>query len=327
MVQIDGSFDMRILVVGAGAIGGYFGGRLIEGGRDVTFLVRPRRAAELATAGLVIKSAAGNLTVPSPATVLAENLNTPFDLILLSCKAYDLDGAIAAFTPAVGPATAILPLLNGMRHLDVLDARFGRERVLGGQCYIAATLDESRAIVHLNNDHELSFGERDGGRTARIDAIAAEMAGVLFKPRASEQILQEMWEKWVFLATLAGSTCLMRAAIGDIVAAPGGRDFMLALLEECRAVAQANLHAPREAFMERTRAALTAEGSSLTASMLRDIERRAPIEADHIVGDLIRRENEGDAPPAHASLLRVAYTNLSAYEARQKAARSGAKAT
>ncbi len=167
---------------------------------------------ELASTGLTIKSAAGNLTVPSPPTVLAEDARQPFDLILLSCKAYDLDGAIAAFAPAVGPNTAILPLLNGMRHLDVLDARFGRERVLGGQCYIAATLDQNRAIVHLNNDHELSFGERDGGRSARIEAISATMAGALFKPRVSEQIVQEMWEKWVFLATLAGSTCLMRAA-------------------------------------------------------------------------------------------------------------------
>src|SRR5580693_9251203 len=102
---------MRILVVGAGAIGGYFGGRLIEAGRDVTFLVRPRRAAELASAGLVIKSATGNLTVPSPPTVLADELKGHFDLILLSCKAYDLDGAMTSFAPAAGPGTAVLPLL------------------------------------------------------------------------------------------------------------------------------------------------------------------------------------------------------------------------
>jgi len=208
-----------------------------------------------------------------------------------------------------------------MRHLDVLDAGFGRERVLGGQCYIAATLDQNRTIVHLNNDHELSFGERDGGRSARIEAISAAMAGVLFKPRVSEQIVLEMWEKWVFLATLAGSTCLMRAAIGDIVAAPGGKDFVLALLEECRAVAEANQYQPREAFVERYRAALTAEGSSLTASMLRDIERGAPIEADHIVGDLIRRGEGTAAQLSHSSLLRMTYTNLKAYEARQQSRR------
>ena len=309
---------MRILVVGAGAIGGYFGGRLIEAGRDVTFLVRPRRATELASAGLIIKSAAGDVTLPSPFTVLAEELDSHFDLVLLSCKAYDLDGAIAAFAPAVGPQTAILPLLNGMRHLDVLDARFGRERVLGGQCYIAATLDQNRAIIHLNNDHELFYGERDGGRSARIEAISAAMADVPFKARVSEQIVLEMWEKWVFLATLAGTTCLMRASIGDIVAAPGGEDFVLALLEECRAVAQANRYPPREEFMERYRAALTAEGSSLTASMLRDVERQAPIEADHIVGDLIRQGAETSALASPVSPLRVAYAHLKAYETRQR---------
>ena len=309
---------MRILVVGAGAIGGYFGGRLIEAGRDVTFLVRPGRAAELAKSGLVIKSAAGNLALPSPVTVLADQLDNHFDLILLSCKAYDLDGAMASFAPAVGPQTAILPLLNGMRHLDILEARFGNASVLGGLCYIAATLDENHAIVHLNNDHELAFGERDGGQSDRLRAIADEMAGVLFKGRASGHILQDMWEKWVFLATLAGGTCLMRAAIGEIVGAPGGKDFVLGLLEECRAVAQANGHAPGEAFMARTRAALTAEGSGLTASMLRDIERRAPIEADHIVGDLIQRRSESDARPGEVPLLQVAYTHLVAYQLRQK---------
>jgi 2-dehydropantoate 2-reductase len=311
---------MRILVVGAGAIGGYFGGRLIEAGRDVTFLVRARRAAELASAGLTIKSAAGNLMVPSPPTILADQLRNHFDLILLSCKAYDLDGAIDSFAPAVGPATAILPLLNGMRHLDILEARFGHAPVLGGQCYIAATLDENRTIVHLNTDHELSFGERDGGRSDRIGAIFEAMSGVLFKPRASEQILQEMWEKWVFLATLAGGTCLMRATIGDIVGSPGGLDFVLGLLGECSSIAQANRHPPRDTFMERSRAALTAAGSSLTASMLRDIERQAPIEADHVVGDLIRRGRSG-AQSGDVSLLRLAYAHLKAYEARQKRAR------
>ena len=235
----------------------------------------------------------------------------------MSLKAYDLDGAITSFAPAVGARTAILPLLNGMRHLDVLEARFGGEPVLGGQCYIAATLDPDGAVVHLNNDHGLSFGERAGGRSARIDAIAAEMAGALFKPHASEQILQEMWEKWVFLGTLAGSTCLMRATIGDIMAAPDGRDFVLGLLDECRAVAQSNQHPPRDAFLARIRAALTADGSSLTASMLRDIERGARIEADHIIGDLIRRGGESGALPHCVSPLRVAYTQLKAYEARQ----------
>src|SRR3954462_13329082 len=159
---------MRILVVGAGAIGGYFGGRLLQAGRDVTFLVRPRRASELASAGLVIKSPNGDVTLKNPPTVQAAALKDKFDVVLLSCKAFDLDDAIKSFAPAVGPNTAIIPLLNGMRHLDVLDRQFGRERVLGGLCTIAVTLNEAREVVHLQPMQSLNFGERDGQLSDRV---------------------------------------------------------------------------------------------------------------------------------------------------------------
>jgi 2-dehydropantoate 2-reductase len=308
---------MRILVVGAGAIGGYFGGRLMQAGRDITFLVRPRRAAYLAGAGLIIKSPHGDVTLREPATVLSENLRQPFDLVLLSCKAYDLTGAVASVAPAVGPDTMILPLLNGMRHLDILDQRFGRSRVLGGLCVIAATLNEERAIVHLNNTHTLSFGERDGGLSDRIHTLAGIMADAGFDARPSEHIVQDMWEKWVFLATLAGVTCLMRAPIGDILASPGGNDLILSLLEECRAIAEAEGYVPRAAFLEQTRAMLTTTGSPLTASMLRDVEGNAQIEADHIAGDLLHRRSGGDADHGDISLLRIAYTHMKVYEARR----------
>ncbi|MGH7035646.1 MAG: 2-dehydropantoate 2-reductase [Stellaceae bacterium] len=307
---------MRILVVGAGAIGGYFGGRMLAAGRDVTFLVRPRRAAQLAATGLAIKSAKGDVAQAAPPVILADQLRAPFDLIVLSCKAYDLENAIASFAPAVGPRTAILPLLNGMQHLDTLEARFGKEAVLGGQCIIAATLDPAGTILHLNTDHQLTFGERGGTSSDRVRAIAGAMEGALFEHRLSDRILLEMWEKWVFLAALAGGTCLMRASIGEIIAAPRGRDIMLNLLEECRMTAAANRFEPRGDFMTRCRSVLTAPGSSLTASMLRDMERQAPIEADHILGDLIRRQKGSEAPAAGVSLLTLAYAHLKAYEAR-----------
>ena len=308
---------MRTLVVGAGAIGGYFGGRLLEAHRDVTFLIRPRRAAELASSGLRIRSPFGEVTLPNPPTVLAENIRSPFDLVLLSSKAYDLDGAIASFAPAVGPATAILPLLNGMRHMDILEDRFGRDRVLGGQCLISVFLNEAREIAHLNKTHDLSFGERDGTISDRVKAIAALMEGARFNSRATTEILLEMWEKWVFLATNAGSTCLMRATIGDICASPGGADFVLSLLDECRSIAAAEGYSMREASFVRARDMLTAPGSTLVASMLRDIERNAPIEADHIVGDLLQRGARPGISQDKPSLLRIAYTHLKAYEARR----------
>jgi 2-dehydropantoate 2-reductase len=302
---------MRLLVVGAGAIGGYFGGRMLQAGRDVTFLVRPRRAGELKDAGLVIKSPNGDVTLKNPPTVQADKLTEKFDAILLSCKAFDLDDAIKSFASAVGPRTAIIPMLNGMRHLDVLDGKFGRERVLGGLCAIAVTLNDKREVVQLAPMQSLNFGERDGKLSDRIHAIAEVMASGNFGSVASEHIVQEMWEKWVFLASLAASTSLMRAPVGDILASPGGRDFLLGIVDECSAVAAAEGHPPRSPFLERTHGMLTTEGSPLTASMFRDIKAGAPVEADHVIGDLIAR---GDAAKVPVPKLRTAYTHLKAYE-------------
>jgi 2-dehydropantoate 2-reductase len=305
---------MRILVVGAGAIGGYFGGRLLQAGRDVTFLVRPRRAAQLTKTGLVIRSALGDASLPNPPTIAAGALRDPFDLILLSCKAYDLASAADSFAAAVGANTAILPFLNGMAHMDFLAARFGFGAALGGQCVISTTLDAEGRILHLNDTHLVSFGERDGARSARAEAIAATMTGARFDSRLSTAILQEMWEKWVFIATAAGITCLMRATAGDIVAAKGV-GLTMSLLDECSTIATAQGFAPSEPILARSRAMLSAPGSAFAASMLRDIEHGAPIEADHIVGDLLLRGNGKDRD---YPLLQIAYTHLKAYEARRQ---------
>jgi len=302
---------MRILVVGAGAIGGYFGGRLQQAGEDVTFLVRPRRAAELASAGLVIKSPNGDVTLKNPPVVQADTLKEKFDVVLLSCKAYDLEDAINSFAPAVGPQTSIIPMLNGMLHLDVLDRRFGREHVLGGLCSIAVMLNEQREVVQLQPMQSLAFGERDGKMSERVRAIANAFAKGNFGSVASEFIIQDMWEKWVFLATLAACTTLMRAPIGVMIAVPGGKDFVLGVLGEITAIATAQGHAPRAAFAERIRGMLTAEGSQMTASMFRDIKAGAQVEADHVIGDLIVR---GDAAKVPVPKLRIAYTQLKAYQ-------------
>jgi len=308
---------MKILVVGAGAVGGYFGGRLLQAGRDVTFLVRPARAARLVAYGLVIKSPVGDATLLQPPTVQAAELRTRFDLIFLGCKAYDLDAAIADFAPAVGAGTAILPLLNGLRHLDVLGGAFGSEKVLGGQCVFAASVavDPEGAIIHSQPFASVTFGEPGGGFSARVRAILAQLEGAQFDVRASDTILLDMWEKWVMLAALAGATTLMRASIGEICTAPGGAGFILRLIEECRQIATASGYAPRLPFLEKIRAQLTTAGSTFTASMFRDIERKAPIEADHIIGDLLARGRK--RPNSESPLLGLVYTHLKAYEARR----------
>jgi 2-dehydropantoate 2-reductase len=302
---------MRILVVGAGAIGGYFGGRLLQAGADITFLVRPKRAAELASAGLVIKSPAGDVTLKNPPTVQADKLTEKFDVVLLSCKAFDLDDAIKSFAPAVGPNTSIIPLLNGMSHLDVLDRKFGKERVLGGLCAIAVTLNEKREVVQLAPMQSLGFGERDGRMSDRVKVIAEVFAKGNCGAAPSEHVMQDMWEKWVFLASLAAATCLMRASVGNIMAVPGGKDFLLGMLDECSAVATAEGFAPAGPFFQRTKGILTTEGSPMTASMFRDVRAGLPVEADHVIGDLVAR---ADAAKIPVPKLRTAYTHLKAYE-------------
>src|SRR5260370_17271309 len=132
---------MRVLVVGGGGIGGYFGGRMLQAGKDITFLVRPRRASELASAGLVIKSPNGDVTLKNPHTVQADTLKEKFDVVLLSCKAFDLDDAIKSFAPAVCDNTAIIPLLNRTQHPDILVGKFGRSRALRVLSALAATHD------------------------------------------------------------------------------------------------------------------------------------------------------------------------------------------
>lgn len=307
---------MRILIVGAGAIGGYFGGRLLAAARDVTFLVRPGRAQELDRDGLVVRSPLGNIDYPAPPHIASQELSGPYDLILLSCKAYDLDAAMDSFAAAVGPDTAILPLLNGMAHLDRLAVRFSQFNVLGGQCLISLDRDASGTIVHLNETNQLTFGELGGESTARAQQIANALAGAGFEARLSLSILQEMWEKWCFIATGAGITGSMRSAIGDVLVA-GGESLILNLLRECAEVADKAGYPIRPEVYQRFVKMLTLPGSKMTASMLRDIERGAPIEVDHVLGDLVARRDADAVGTAGLSMLGVAYTHLKAYEARR----------
>jgi 2-dehydropantoate 2-reductase len=200
-----------------------------------------------------------------------------------------------------------------MAHMDFLGARFGVGSVLGGQCVISTTLDTEGRILHLNDTHSLYFGEQDGAMSERAKAIASTLAGARFESKLTDIMLQEMWEKWVLISTVAGITCLMRATIGDIIAAEAG-DLATSLLDECSAIASAQGYAPREAIIMRNRTMLTTRGSGFAASMLRDIERGAPIEADHIVGDLLRR---GEKAGRNDPLLRISYAHLKAYEARR----------
>ena len=303
---------LRILIVGAGAVGGYFGGRLAQAGRDVTFLVRPARAKQLSQDGLRIISPHGD-AVLSPKLISADKIDAPYDIIFLSVKAYALEAAMNDFAAAVGPETIIFPVLNGMRHIDILTKRFGEHAVIGGVCLVAAEIDHQGRIVQLADFQRLVYGERNGETTPRLKALDATLQGAGFDARLSAEIMQAMWEKWVQLASLGAITCLMRGTIGEIVAAPGGAELSIDVLNESVAVAMACGQKPSEKVLSRHAAAMTTPGSSLTSSMYRDLRKGAPVEADQILGDFIER---GSARGVTTPLLKAAFVNLRVYQDR-----------
>jgi 2-dehydropantoate 2-reductase len=315
---------MRILVLGAGGVGGYFGGRLVESGADVTFLVREGRARQLAEHGLVIKSPVGDAQL-KVRILTAADPGAPFDLIILSCKSYDLPSAIDAAAPHMAAGDGlILPMLNGMAHVDVLREKFGGDRVLGGLCGIFGTLSPEGVVIQMAGlPPRIAFGRfKDQMERGILDAPASRIAQIFapanFAAARVEPIEQGLWEKWVTLAALAAGTCLMRGSIGSIVAGADGTAIMQELLAETVAVARAAGYAPSDQRLAASRDILTDKASSATASMLRDILRGGATEGSHIIGDLLRRARGFglDTP-----LLRIANAHLQTYEAeRAKAA-------
>ncbi len=301
---------MQILVVGAGSVGGYFGGRLAQANRDVSFLVRAERVEELKANGLQIVSPHGDVTL-HPKIITARQISRPYDLILLGVKSYALSGAMIDFAPAVGPQTMILPVLNGMRHIDLLAARFGKRTVLGGVCVVATEIDEAGRIRQLADFQSLTYGELDGGSTPRLQKLDETLRGASFDAAISSHILHDMWEKWVQIAAVGTIACLMRGNVGEIISIPGGADLSRSALRECADIASACGHRPSDEFLERQTAQLTAQGSQLTSSMYRDLKKGAPVEVDTILGDLLEDGRKyGLATP----ILQAAYVNLSIYQ-------------
>ena len=306
---------MRILVLGAGALGGYFGGRLAEAGGDVTFLVRPARAARLAERGLVIESPFGNAAL---AVNTVTEAGPGYDLVLLTCKAYDLDGAIEAIRPAMQEGTAVLPVLNGLAHIDKLQAAFGSENVLGGLAKIQATMAADGTVKQLNDWRWLTFGELDGrmsGRVLALAGLAAQAKGVIAS--AVPDIMQQMWEKFVHLGTSAAGTVLMRANTGEIVRA-GGAPLLLRLLERNAAIAAHHGYKPSDAFMEGFRQVFSDPAGQYSTSMLRDLEAGGRIEADHILGHMLAAAQRAGVPH---ELHEAAWLHAKAYEQRRDAGR------
>jgi 2-dehydropantoate 2-reductase len=312
---------MKILVLGAGGIGGYFGGRLAEAGADVTFLVRPRRREQLARDGLVVESPLGNMKL-AVKTVLGEELRAGYDLVLFTCKAYDLDSAMDAVAPAMRQAV-LVPMLNGIAHLERLDERFGPANVMGGTCQINVMLRPDGSILHADPLQRLLFGERDRSKSPRSEAFARELAKTKVEWKLSDDIEQDLWEKVVFLTALASITCMFRGNVREIMAAPGGREAMERALAANREIATREGHAPRPDTMQAVQQRLTDPQGNWSASMLRDLEGGGLVEGDHIVGWMLERARRHGVDD---TILSLAYTHLKAYENRRAANRLPARA-
>lgn len=300
---------MKTLFVGAGATGGYFGGRLLEAGRDVTFLVREGRAKILRERGLIIRARGAEPVELRPAVVTAKSMQGTFDLIVVAVKGYALAAAIDDFASAVGPDTIIVPLLNGMRHIDTLIERFGAEHVYGGACKIAATLDADGDVVQMTALAELVYGPLGGRDDSRLEEVTAALSDAGFRSVGSGDIRQEMWEKWMYLASVGAVCVLMRASVGTVNAAPSGPEFTAAVADEAVAVVTAAGFAPRGGPLKFLREGV-ATSDPITSSMYRDLVKGLPIEGDEILGDFVAR---ADALGVPAPLFSLAYTNVSVY--------------
>lgn len=305
--------NSKVLILGVGGIGGYFGGRLAEAQQDVTFLVHEARQKQLDDNGLTLKSQFGDAHL-AVKTINASQLNSHYDFIIIACKSYDLASAIDSIAPAVGPTTAIIPLLNGIAHIELLNARFGQEKILGGSAKIQVTRSEQGDILHLNDWCDLIFGEQSSEITPRVQRFAdlfQHAKGVKIQP--VNDIMQQMWQKLVHLSTAAAMTCMMRANVGDIVRTPEGQSQLLALLASNAQIASYNGYPPSQDFMAMYQKIFSDPNSKYTTSMLRDIEHKKPIEADHIVGFMVEKARIANI---ECPTLQLAYTHLKAYEQR-----------
>ncbi|MFD7894708.1 ketopantoate reductase family protein [Streptomyces sp. NPDC059743] len=316
--------------MGAGATGGYFGARLVRAGRDVTFLVRPGRAAVLRERGLRIVGSGEDDRIDARLVTAAELRDSggsygSYDVVLVSVKATALAQAMEDIAPAVGPSTAILPVLNGMAHLDRLSDRFGTASVLGGVALLATSVDARGDIVVLAPGAKLTLGDQRGGavRAGAADAVRAAdspagralelLDGAGFEVTVSENILAEMWHKWVFIATAGAITCLMRGTIGDVVSVPGGTEYAKAVLAETAAVSAAAGFPLTEERRATTEGTLTQPDSPFAPSFYRDVTAGRSTEVEHVFGDLTRRAAElSVATP----LMDLATMNLRVYEHR-----------
>ncbi|WP_026691294.1 ketopantoate reductase family protein [Alteribacter aurantiacus] len=302
---------MKLLMVGAGAIGGYFGARLLEKGEDVTFLVREGRRKQLEKTGLHVDSIHGDIHVEPKLIEAGDHLKEPFDAVLLSTKAYQLDDAMEDIKPYVGKETMVIPLLNGVAHKDKLISVLGEERVLGGLCFVEATLNAEGHIVQRSSIHKLLFGERSGEKSERVRALEACFSGTKSSFVLSKNIMSDMWKKYLFISTLAGVTSLFRSPIGPIREDPLGSETIRKTIHEAASIMQ-KLNAPLpEGVEDGIWDNIHSIEPTMKSSLQRDMEKGLSVEGDHFFGYLLEKAEE---QRISAPTLKTIYANVRVYE-------------
>ena len=274
---------MKILVLGVGGIGGFFGGYLHEIGADVTFLVRPKRKALLKANGLKVISPLGNLNL-DPKLILAEELKPVYDIILISCKTYDLDQAIIDLRPTKGRGL-IIPLLNGIAHMKKLDEEFGQDNIMGGVAHISSTVNPDGTIEHFSEFKKLTFGNRNLSKNYVLKEFAEVCAKTKFDVVLSDDINLDLWKKWVFISTVAGATTLFSCSLGEIVKSDFGKKIIIDLFNECRSIAKLYKYDYEDSEADVILKTITTSGSPIKASMQRDVEKKSFTEHEQIFGD------------------------------------------
>ncbi|NCG27778.1 MAG: 2-dehydropantoate 2-reductase [Verrucomicrobiales bacterium] len=300
---------MKILMLGAGGVGGYFGARLHEAGGDISFLVRAKRSEILSHQGLIVETPTQTFRI-EPQLVTKDKLLQNYDLVMLSPKAYDLEDSLETVKEVPGNPL-YLPLLNGFDHLKRMDDEFGRERVMGGVAHIAAELTEKGVVRQLNSLHRFTFGTRHVCQESSAAKLKQLTDSASFDSVQSKNIEQSLWDKWTFLATLAAMNTLMRANVGVIESTEFGGQATLLMFEECCSIAEKSGFPISEAVQTQSLGILRKENSDFTASMMRDLESGHQTEHEHIIGSMLRR---GKQAKLGCPSLQLAYTQMTIRE-------------
>jgi 2-dehydropantoate 2-reductase len=278
---------MKILVVGAGAVGGFVGSRLADAGHRVTFLVRPSRVARLRAQGLTIVTDGESSAVPAD-VITAADLGTVYDAVVLAVKGDAVDSVLDDIDAAVGPGTPVVSFLNGLRPVEQLQRRFGPATV-GGVLRLVVEQTDETTIHQLAPVFEVELGAfppADVGMIAPL-AFAFEAGGA--KTLVREDIVDALWEKWVYIASIGAVCSLAQASIGAVVGIPGGVELARTVLAEASTIARSAGHPVAEGTLQTTDAAITAEGSSTTSSLSRDAAAGRHTEVETVLADLAER--------------------------------------